>query len=126
MGLIKDKLNGLKETDLYSVILFALAKLRDTPEYSALSELFYILDKDSMIKLCQIFGGVTITVPTIEELELITYALLIYEYVDVNGLNYTDAIKNINNSTLNMKDLKDTYIKIKDVLAKYELSSRSV
>lgn len=124
MGLIKDKLKGLKEADIYSVMMFALAKLRDLPEYSALSELCYILDKNSLIKLAQVFGGLTITIPTVDEIELISYALLIYEYVDVNNLGYEESIKRINNPNLNMKDLKDTYIKLKALLADYDLFSR--
>ena len=125
MGLIKDKLATLKEADLYSVILFALAKLRDIPEYSGLSELSYILDKSSLIKLCQIFGGLTITIPTLSELETVSYALLLYEYIDVNGISFDDAIKVINNPTLNLRQVKDTYYKIRELLAEYDLSSRS-
>lgn len=124
MGLIKDKLKDLKEADIYSVMMFALAKLRDLPEYSALSELCYILDKNSLIKLCQVFGGLTITIPTVEEIELISYALLIYEYVDINNLQYEDAIKRINNPNLNMRELKDSYIKLKSLLSDYDLFSR--
>ncbi len=124
MGLIKDKLATLKEADLYSVVLFALAKLRDIPEYSGLSELCYILDKSSLVKLCQIFGGLTITIPTLSELENISYALLLYEYIDVNGISFEDAIKVINNPTLNMRQVKETYNKIRVLLSEYDLSSR--
>lgn len=126
MGLIKNKLAGLKEADLYSVILFALAKLRDIPEYSSLSELCYILDKKSLVKLCQIFGGLTITIPSLDELEIISYALLLYEYVDVNGIELEEALKVITSPTLSIKQLKDTYYKIKELLKNYDLSSRGV
>lgn len=125
MGLINDKLSNLKESDIYSVMLFALAKLRDIPEYSALSELCYILDKSSMVKLCQVFGGLTIKIPTIEELEDISYALLLYEYVDVHKIDYDEAIKRVSNPNINTKLLKETYIKIKSLLADYDLFSRS-
>ena len=108
MGLIKDKLNNLKESDIYSVMLFALAKLRDIPEYSGISELCYILDKSSIVKLCQVFGGLTIKIPTIEELETISYALLMYEYVDVHKIDYEEALKRISNPNINNKVLKET------------------
>ncbi|MBO5712264.1 MAG: hypothetical protein J6R47_05435 [Acholeplasmatales bacterium] len=124
MGLIKDKLATLKEADLYSIILFALAKLRDIPEYSGLSELAYVLDKPSLIKVCQIFGGLTITIPTLSELENISYALLLYEYIDVNGIPFEDSLKFINNPLLNLRQVKDTYYKIKNLLAEYDISSR--
>lgn len=125
MGLIKDKLNNLKEADLYSIILFALAKLRDMPEYYAISELCYILDKKSLVKLCQIFGGVTLTVPTLNELEILTYSLLLYEYVDINNIPFDDAFKNLCKDNINSKSIKESYIKIKELLADYDISSRS-
>ena len=75
---IKEAVATLKETDIYSLMLFAMFKLRDIPEYSSLSELVYILDKDSLLKLCEYFGGTTIKIPTIEELETLLYALTIY------------------------------------------------
>lgn len=50
-------LNNLKEQDLYSLSLFCLYKLMGTNEYSSLSELAYILDKDNLLNLCEFFGG---------------------------------------------------------------------
>ena len=68
---IKEELAKLKDIDVYSLMLFAMFKLRDIPEYASLSEMVYILDKDSLLKLCEYFGGLTIKIPTIEELESI-------------------------------------------------------
>ena len=77
----KVEIDTLRDKDLYSLVLFALFKLRDIPEYSALSELAYILDKDNMLKLCEYFGGLTLKIPTIEELEGILYSLVLYQQV---------------------------------------------
>ena len=44
---IKTKLEELKATDIYSMMLFALYKIKDIPEYSTLSGLVYILNKES-------------------------------------------------------------------------------
>ena len=52
-------------------------KIKDLPEYSTLSELAYILDKKSLLKLCEYFGGITMTIPTIEDLENLTKSLLL-------------------------------------------------
>ena len=77
---IKEEVNKLKSQDIYSLMLFALFKLKDVPEYSSLSELVYILDKDSLLKLCEYFGGMTIKIPTIKELESMVYLLLLYQF----------------------------------------------
>ena len=49
---IKEELNNLKTTDLFSLLLFVLYKIRDIEEYSTISELAYILDKESLLQLC--------------------------------------------------------------------------
>ena len=86
------ELDNLRTKDIYSLILFALFKLKDLPEYSALSELAYILDKENLLKLCEFFGGMTITIPTMQELESIVYSLVLYQYVNIDGMEYNDAV----------------------------------
>ena len=88
----KTELDNLRTKDIYSLILFALFKLKDLPEYSALSELAYILDKENLLKLCEFFGGMTITIPTMQELESIVYSLVLYQYVKIDGMEYNDAV----------------------------------
>lgn len=74
----KVELDTLRDKDIYSLVMFALFKLRDIPEYSSLSELAYVLDRENMLKLCEYFGGLTIRIPTIDELESILYSLVLY------------------------------------------------
>ena len=57
MSKTNQELLSIKELDIYSLILFALFKLRDIPDYLVLSELVYVLDKDNLLKLCEYFGG---------------------------------------------------------------------
>ena len=66
---INKELSKLKETDIWSLLMFVLYKVKDTEEYSSLSELSYVLDKRNMLKLCEYFGGSTLYIPTIDELE---------------------------------------------------------
>ena len=67
MGRIREELTKLKDVDVYSLILFVLFKARNVPELASLSALAYVLDKDNLLKLCEYFGGQTITIPTITE-----------------------------------------------------------
>lgn len=60
MSRVKKELSNIKELDIYSLILFALFKLRDIPDYLALSELVFLMDKKELLKLCEYFGGMTI------------------------------------------------------------------
>lgn len=58
------------------------------PEYSSIAELVYILDKDNMLNLCEYFGGQTIKIPTIKELESLVYSLLLFQYTKIDNMDY--------------------------------------
>lgn len=126
MALIKNNINRLKESDIWSLILFAVFKLREAPEYTSLSELIYILDKDCLLRLCEYFGGQTITIPTISELEEMIYGLLLYNFIAVEKLSETEAFEKLPQHALDKKQIKHAYLKIKDVLESYEFSSRGL
>lgn len=121
---IKEEVSKLKEMDIYSLIIFALFKIKDIPEYTVLSELAYILDKDNLLKLCEFFGGMTITIPTISELESLVYSLVLYEYVDVEGKPYDEAVKIIGHSSSDLRKVKSDYVKLKDIMSQYNLTGR--
>ena len=94
-------------------------KLKDVPEYSAISELSYVLDKENLLKFCEFFGGTTITVPTINELEDLVYSLLLYQYVDVEGMDYQEAVNLIGHKSRNFRKVKSGYTELKKVMEKY-------
>lgn len=124
MSRTKEELLKLKDVDIYSLILFALFKLRDVPEYSSLSELAYILDKESLLKLCEYFGGLTLKIPTIDELESLIYSLVLYQYVNLEGMEYTDAINLIGKSK-DLRKIKKDYFSICKILENYSFSGRT-
>ena len=71
-------LEEMDKKDISSLILFALYKLKDVPEYSIISELPYILDSDSFIRFLNYYGGKTIKVPTVDEFNRIVDSILVY------------------------------------------------
>ena len=99
---IVDALNALNKTDVYSLMLFTIYKMRDIPEYSTLSELCYILEGDNLARFLSYFGGMTIKVPSLRELRLILQALLLYQYVNLEA----DVILN------GYKTLFENYVKL--------------
>ena len=124
MSRLKEDFTTLKETDIYSLILFSLFKLRNIPDYAVLSELVYILDKKSLLKLCEYFGGMTLKIPTIEELESLVYTLVLYQYVDIENKDYDEAIKLIGHKSSDLRKVKSDYLKLKKILNDYEFKSR--
>lgn len=116
---IKQELNKLKEIDVYSMMLFALYKMKDMEEYSVLSELAYVVDKQNLLNLCEYFGGLTIRIPTIDELESLLNSMMIYQYVEIDGMSYDDAIKSIGFDSSELRSIKKDYLKLCKILNNY-------
>lgn len=119
---IKDELNNLRTNDTYSLILFVLYKLRDVPEYSGISQLAYVLDEENFLNLCEYFGGLTIKIPSINELKDIVDALLLYQYIDIDGMDYVAAIEKIGFQSHQLRHIKTIYTDIKSILKEYKFN----
>jgi hypothetical protein len=115
----KEKLNSLETTDVYSLMLFALYKIKDIPEYSTLSELVYILDKESLFNFLEYYGGATITIPTLDEFNQIIRGLILYQAVNLEGVEFNKAFKNLEDEFQN-NDTKEVYFKLVQLLDKYD------
>lgn len=116
---IVDSLNALSKTDVYSILLFTLYKMQDLPEYSTLSELCYILDSDNLTKFLSYYGGMTIKIPTLKDFRLIVQTLLLYQYVNVEGGDFNEALKVVADEFPQDKIL-EVYTKLSDIIDNYE------
>ena len=122
----KTELNKLTKPDLMSFMLFALYKIKEVPKFSAISELAYVLDLNNLLKLCEYFGGTTIQIPTIIELESLVRAFLFYQYVDIGGMSYSDAIKLLKYDSQEYSIIKQDYLQLKEFLNEYQTSPRGL
>lgn len=121
---LKQEILKLKQKDIYTLLLFVLFKLRDIPEYSTLSELAYILDKKNLLQLCEYFGGLTIKIPTITELESIVYSLTLYQYINIEGKTMDEAIKLIGKpANVDIAIIKSDYFKIAAIMEEYSFDN---
>ena len=119
----KEKLASMKMTDVYSLILFAIFKMKEIPEYSTISELSYVLDGNSLFNFLEYFGGTTIKVPTLSEFKVVVESLLLYQYVNVEGMNYNQAVKllDLSSAGVTIREVKSCYSKLVNILNEYEL-----
>ena len=125
MSKIQQELDRLSKTDVYSLVAFALFKSKDIPELSPISELPYLMDMKSMLNLCEYFGGQTIYVPTIDELEAMTYALTLFQLVDIEGQDKEEVSKNISSRiSYNFSKIEDMYDKLCEILHDYRFVPR--
>ncbi len=116
---IKTELNNLKNADIYSLMLFTLYQCRKTNEYSSLSELAFILDEKNLLSLCEYFGGTTISIPTIDELELLLCGLSLFKSIHIDKLTIEDSLESYANHKFSVDEIKLSYLKISDVMENY-------
>lgn len=122
---IKQELNKLKEMDVWSLMLFVLYNYQNIPEYSSISELAYILDKKNLLKLCEYFGGSTIRIPTIHELETTLYAMLLYNYVHREQYDNDTAIAMLHiENKHKLNEILRYYDALSKVMEEYQLTAR--
>lgn len=121
---IKSELQKLKQIDIWSLMLFVLYNFQNVPEYSALSELAYVLDEKNLLKFCEYFGGQTIKVPTVDQLEETLYGMLLYQYIDIEKMTEKEAVELLRVDSSKHKAIKNCYKSLKCVLEKYSISDR--
>lgn len=120
---MKDELKKLNETDIYSLSLFLLYNLTEIPEYCTLSELPYLINREDLLTLCSYYGGMTIKIPTLDELDGVMKAILVYQETTLGNKTLGEVASSLG------YDLKDgSFIKIfkklSEVLSKYEFKTR--
>ncbi len=85
-------LDMLTKEDTVSVAIALLYSLRNVPKYGVLSELPYLVDYSSFMNLIKYYGGMNIRIPTIEEVTEAFKVLLLYQYNDIDKLDWKDAL----------------------------------
>lgn len=120
----RKKLDNLNREDIYSLLLFSLFKLKDEPEYSSISELAYLMNGPSLFNILEYYGGQTIRIPTLKEFNVVIQALLLYQFINIEKIEYSQAIKLVDTSINSERDIQACYSKLLDILLKYDFKRR--
>lgn len=118
--MLKEDLNKLNTDDVCSLVLFAILQLKRSPEYAVLSELIYSLDRDSLLNLCKQFGGMTLKIPTLDELDDVIDALLLYCYTNLEHKSFEDGVVLLDKDAKTTERIKTIYCNIIDVISDYD------
>lgn len=124
---IKKNLNALQLSDVYSLMFFILYKIQDIPEYATVSEICYLLDGSNLTRLLTYFAGKTITIPTDEDLAILVNALLLYQYVNLNGESFISASEKITEVTAKQREaITELYLKIIPIINQYNIDRSQI
>lgn len=120
-------MNSLQLSDVYSLMLFVLYKLQDVPEYAVLSELCYLLDGANMTRLLTYFAGKTIQIPTAEEFSKVASAMLLYQYINIDGLSLVEAQAKLGKQNAKQRDeTVDLYLKLLPIMKQYKIDKGQI
>lgn len=124
---IKANLNNLHLSDIYSLMLFIIYKIQDIPDYAVLSELCYLLDGANLTRLLTYFAGRTVKFPTEDEMATMTNALLLYQYINLEGNTLVDAQARLENITPKQMDkITELYLQILPVMKQYNIDRSQI
>lgn len=121
---IKGNLDNLQLSDIYSLMLFILYKTQDVPDYATLSELCFLVDGANMTRLLTYFEGKTVTFPSATELTVLTNALLLYQYINIEGKTLVQAQSQLNITRKQKEEATELYTRIIPIINKYNIDKR--
>lgn len=123
---VNKKINSLKTKDVYSILMFLLFRAEEIPEYAVLSRLAYVMDKEVLLTLCELFGGMTIKIPTMDELEKLLTAMTIYSRVDLDKEDKEQVFEEITEKYKNKippVTIIKLYEQLHDIMENYHVST---
>jgi hypothetical protein len=104
-------------------MLFVMYKVQDVPDYAVLSELCYLLDGSNLTRLLTYFAGKTLKIPTEVEFANLSKALLLYQYINLDGNSLTEAQSKLEDVTPKQKEqITELYLKIIPVMKQYNIN----
>lgn len=103
-------------------MLFVLYKVQEIPEYALVSELCFLLDGSNLTRLLTYFAGKTVTFPTEKEMALVSNAMLLYQYINLDGMELPAAQKKLEGLTATQKQkVTDLYLKLIPIMKNYNI-----
>lgn len=122
---INKVLSKFKEQDVYALLCGYLFEFKNVPEYSVISELAYLLDRESFVNLIDYFEGQTFKVPTKKDFQNAIRTLLLLQYYEIEGRPWKDSLVAAGFDTSDGRAAQIQLKKLKTTLEKYNFTSRA-
>ena len=123
---LKANLNNLHMSDIYSLMLFVMYKVQDIPDYAVLSELCYLLDGSNLTRLLTYFAGRTIKFPSEKEFATVANALLLYQYINLDGDSLPAALAKIEATKKQKDEITDLYLELLPIMKQYNVDRNQI
>lgn len=124
---IKSNLNSLHLSDIYTLMLFAMYKIKEIPDYAVLSELCYLLDGSNLTRLLTYFAGKTVTFPSTDDFTVMSNAMLLYQYVNIDGESLANAQAKLNIESKKLRDkTTELYLQLLPIMKEYNIDRSQI
>lgn len=123
-GNVDEVVSKMNEQDVYSIICSFMYEIKKIPQYTALSELCYMMDVESFLKLITYFGGRTIKIPTKEEFSEVIQMLLLFHYYKVENRPWKDSLALANIPSNRGKGALNRLQALEETFEKYNIGNR--
>lgn len=124
---IKANLNSLHLSDIYTLMLFAMYKIKEIPDYAVLSELCYLLDGSNLTRLLTYFAGRTVKFPSAEDFAVMSNALLLYQYINIDGESLANAQTKLNIESKKTRDkVTELYLQLLPIMKEYNIDRSQI
>ena len=121
MSLYKN-LNDLSDSDTLTIIMFILGQLQTDNQFGVMSKLAYILNKEQFLSICEVFGGTTIQIPTLQQFRTVLYGIQLYVRVNINKEELEQAIADIG-QLVDRQEVMKTYKSICEIMKEFSFGT---
>ena len=108
----------MNNQDLNAFALMVLGVLKDTPEFGVSAYMAYLLNREDFDKMLDVYGGLTVRIPTREEFNKALSAIVYYHSRVIMGHNKSRSLRESHLTSSDLRDLESHLDKI-DNLMKY-------
>ena len=88
----KENFINLNKTGVFELSIYLLYMLGKLPEYRTISNLMMLNTQNAFMRICEYFGGQTITIPTIEDVQDALMIIKMYNDIDIGEMPYEQFI----------------------------------
>ena len=122
---VSEIVSKMADRDVYAVMCSYLYDLSNDPKYATLSELCYLLDIDSLMKLLKYFSGQVIKIPTKEEVSDAIKILTLMQYYDIEKRPWKEAVELSGFGTSHGKKAHNDLDRLHETLKKCKFGNRT-
>ena len=114
----------LSDAETYAALCDFLYEVRGIPQYAYLSELCYLLDKESFMNLVYYYSGTQFVVPTTKEIAEAVQIMKLYNSYEIEKRPWKESVQAAGFDSSSGKRAKNWLNRLVETFKKYNIGNR--